>query len=89
MAVYFSTCDITGKRVLLNEGVLAVNRESGEWYFCAPEVEDQVQYKSEFPCKYKITNQVEMLHFLAYLAHKDWFEPTKFFTKIRQLMPVN
>ncbi|WP_193085972.1 hypothetical protein [Halomonas sp. FME65] len=80
-------CDVTGQPVSLNDGVLVVNRETGQWYFCSQEGEEQVPNKSSFPPVDRVVDQEGLIDLLAYLGNKPWFDPARFFQKIAQLKP--
>lgn len=80
-------CDVTGQPVSLNDGVLVVNRETGEWYFCSQEGEQQVPNKSSFPPVDRAFDQEGLIDLLANLGEKPWFDPARFFQKIVQLKP--
>lgn len=79
------TCDITGKPVSLNDGVLKANTHTGQWYFCAIEGEDQVHNSYPFHSADQIIDQESLIQALAQLGTKAWFKPELFFQKINQL----
>ena len=79
-------CDKTGKLISLNEGILVVRTDTGQWLFCSPEGEQQVPNRTRFPAVYNL-DQASLIDLLAYLGNKPWFDPIQFFQKIAQLKP--
>lgn len=77
-------CDITGKLISLNDGILVARTDTGQWLFCSPEGEQQVPNRTRFPPVYNL-DQASLIDILAYLSIKPWFDPIQFFQKIAQL----
>jgi hypothetical protein len=73
---------------MLNTGFLVANSHTGEWFFCATSEEaDAIPYGYRFDDADQVTNQAQLIHALAHLATKTWFNPEQFFSCLRGLDP--
>ena len=81
------TCDITGQPVSLNDGILVVRTDTGEWFFCSQEGELHVPNRSRFPPIHNLNDQASLIELLGHVGNKPWFNPILFFQKIAQIRP--
>ncbi len=70
----------------LNTGFLVANSHTGHWFYCATAEEaDAISYGYRFDDASEISSQAELIHALAHVAIKPWFDASKFFDCIRNV----
>lgn len=76
-------CDITGESIPINTGSLVADTQTGEWYFCRHDVADEVPNHFRWDGASEVSDQLGLVKLLAGLSAKQWFEPERFFSKLK------